>query len=258
MDAAWLDAVASSPWLLVVLFVLVVGDAFLVVLPSETLVVALGALAASTGEPSLWLVVPIAAVGAVIGDSLCAGIGRAVGTERWAWQRHDRVARAIGRARRLVMRRPAVLIFTARYIPFARIAVNLTVGAARLPWRRFLPLSALAGTAWALYNVAIGAFFGAVFSDSPWIAILVSVPVAIVVGVAIDLVVSRRSAYAGVMSSDEKPGAASEETKRKFREALDRKKKSAQDRPAHLDGESAVHEAHGRADLKREFRRKSG
>lgn len=258
MDAAWLDAVASSPWLLVVLFALVVGDAFLVVLPSETLVVAIGALAASTGEPSLWLVVPIAAVGAVVGDSLCVGIGRAVGTQRWAWQRRGRVSRATARARELVMRRPAALVFTARYIPFARIAVNLTVGASRLAWRRFLPLSALAGLAWALYNVAIGAFLGTVFSDAPWIAILVSVPVAVVVGVAIDLVVSRRAAYAGVMSSDEKPGAASEETKRKFREALDRKKQSAQDRPAHLDGESAVHEAHGRADLKREFRRKSG
>jgi|GEM_PF-303924 len=258
MDAAWLDAVASSPWLLVALFLLVVGDAFLVVLPSETLVVALGALAASTGQPSLWLVVPIAAVGAVIGDTLCVAIGRGVGTDRWAWQRRGRVARALERSHRLVLHRPAVLIFTARYIPFARIAVNLTVGAARLPWRRFLPLSALAGTAWALYNVAIGAFFGSVFADAPWLAIAVSVPVAIVVGVGIDLVVSRRAAYAGGMSSDEKPGAASEETKRKFREALDRKKQNAQDRPAHLDGESAVHEAHGRADQKREFRRKSG
>jgi hypothetical protein len=60
------------------------------------------------------------------------------------------------------------------------------------------------------------------------------------------------------MSSDDKPGAASEETKRKFREALERKKQQAHDRPAHLDGESSVHEAHGRAERKREFRRKSG
>ncbi len=60
------------------------------------------------------------------------------------------------------------------------------------------------------------------------------------------------------MSSDDKPGAASEETKRKFREALERKKQQAQDRPAHLDGESSVHEAQGKAGGKREFRRKSG
>jgi len=60
------------------------------------------------------------------------------------------------------------------------------------------------------------------------------------------------------MSTDDKPGAASEETKRKFREALERKKQQSQNRPAHLDGESAVHEAQGKAGGKREFRRKSG
>ncbi|TPX03095.1 hypothetical protein FJ656_19005, partial [Schumannella luteola] len=116
MDA-WLEAVTVSPWLLVVLFALVVGDAFLVVLPSETFVVALGALAAATGHPSLWLVVPVAAVGAVVGDSACVAIGRAVGTERWGWQRRGRVGRAIARARGLVLRRPATLVLTARYIP---------------------------------------------------------------------------------------------------------------------------------------------
>ncbi len=60
------------------------------------------------------------------------------------------------------------------------------------------------------------------------------------------------------MSSDEKPDAASEDMKRKFREALDRKKKQSQDRPGHLEADGAVHEAHSRAGGKREFRRKSG
>ncbi|MFT4030511.1 MAG: DUF5302 domain-containing protein [Protaetiibacter sp.] len=60
------------------------------------------------------------------------------------------------------------------------------------------------------------------------------------------------------MSSDEKPAAASEDVKRKFREALERKRQQSHDRPAHLDGESAVHERHERAGGKREFRRKSG
>ncbi|PZQ88335.1 MAG: hypothetical protein DI534_12860 [Leifsonia xyli] len=257
MDA-WLEAVAASPWLLPVLFALVVGDAFLVVLPSETFVVTLGALAAATGQPSLWLVVPVAALGAVVGDSACVAIGRAVGTERWAWQRGPRVGGAIARARRLVLRSPAMLIFTARYIPFARIAVNLSVGAARLPWRRFLPLSALAGTAWALYNVSIGALFGVIFADTPWLAIVVSIPVAIIVGAGIDLIFRRRAAYADDMTSDEKPDAASEETKRKFREALERKKQQQHDRPGHLNGEGAVQEAHNKAGGKREFRRKSG
>jgi hypothetical protein len=52
--------------------------------------------------------------------------------------------------------------------------------------------------------------------------------------------------------------SASEETKRKFREALERKKQNTQNRPGQLSGESAIHGTHGAAGNKREFRRKSG
>jgi hypothetical protein len=52
---------------------------------------------------------------------------------------------------------------------------------------------------------------------------------------------------------------ASEETKRKFREALERKKQRAEGRGTdHLDGESSIHSAHGPETHQREFRRKSG
>lgn len=185
---------AASPWIYPVLFGLVVADAFLVVLPSEMLVVALGSLAAASGEPSLLLIVPIAAAGAVVGDALCFLIGRRIGIDRWAWQRRGRIAVALHRAQALVLTRPAVLVFTARYIPYARIAVNLSAGAVGLPLRRFLPLAAAAGTCWALYNVAVGTIFGAVVPGNPLLAMALSVVVAIVVGITVDLVVQRLTA----------------------------------------------------------------
>jgi membrane-associated protein len=184
-------ALAESPWLYVALFARVVGDAFLVILPSETVVVGLGALAAATGHPWVLLLIPVAAAGALLGDSLLFLIGRRIGIDRWAWQRRGRVASALSRARATVLLRPAVLIFTARYIPYARIAVNLSAGAAGLPVGRFLPLAAAAGTAWAIYNVTIGALFGRALPDSPLLAISISVAVAIVLGISIDLVVQR-------------------------------------------------------------------
>lgn len=190
---AWLLSIAGSPWIYAALFLLVVADAFLVVLPSETLVVALGALAAAGGEPSVLLLVPVAAVGALVGDSLCYLIGTRIGIDRWAWQRRGRVAAALARARATVLSRPAVLIFTARYIPYARIAVNLSAGAAGLPVRRFLPLAAAAGTAWAIYNVAVGAAFGTALPGSPLLAIALSVAVAVVLGITVDLVTQRLS-----------------------------------------------------------------
>ncbi|HWM33954.1 MAG TPA: DUF5302 domain-containing protein [Pseudolysinimonas sp.] len=54
------------------------------------------------------------------------------------------------------------------------------------------------------------------------------------------------------------PEQSADETKRKFREALERKKQAQQNRPGHLDAGSAVQSAHGKAGGKREFRRKSG
>lgn len=191
MSADALVQLAASPWLLPALFALVVGDAFLVVLPSETLVVALGALAATTGHPNPLLVIPVAALGAVLGDLACYGIGRAGGLERWAWQRKPRVAAAIERVRRTVGRRTAVLVFTARYVPFARIAVNLAAGAVRIPLGRYLPLSAAAGLAWAVFNTAMGAVVGAAFADQPLLALAISVPVAILAGLAVDALVRR-------------------------------------------------------------------
>ena len=190
----WFVALAGSPWLFAALFGLVVLDAFLVIVPSETAVVALGALAGSTGVPSLALLIPVAAIGAIVGDSLCFGIGRAVGVDRWRWQRGPRISRALARVRDAVLVRPAVLIFTARYIPFARIAVNLTAGAVGLEYRRFLPLSAAAGTAWALYNVGVGLAVGAVLRDNPVVAIIVSIVIAVGLGMLVDTIINRVSA----------------------------------------------------------------
>ncbi|QNG19264.1 DUF5302 domain-containing protein [Rhodococcus triatomae] len=50
----------------------------------------------------------------------------------------------------------------------------------------------------------------------------------------------------------------SEETKRKFLEALERKNRHAAGGTDHLDSKAKVDHPHGPADHKREFRRKSG
>ena len=214
----WLDALLGSWWLYPALYGLVVADAFLVVIPGEVAVAALGALAASTGTPSFWLLIPVAAAGALTGDLACYGIGRWVGIDRWRWQREGRTGAAIARVRDVVLRRPAALIFTARYIPFARIAVNLSVGAAKLPLSRYLVLAAIAGIGWALYQVGVGTIFGTVFRDQPILAVLCSIVVAVTLGLVVDRIVAaiqvaraRRSARASTAEiSEPAPGSTPE------------------------------------------------
>lgn len=199
----WLIAAADSPWLGFALFGLVVLDAFFVIVPSETAVVALGSLALSTGSPSVAVVLLAAGAGAVVGDSACYLIGRLVAVRPPT--RPRLLAAAFQRAESLLQRRAAVLILTARYVPFARIAVNLTAGATRFPYRRFLPLSILAGAGWALFNVVVGASVGAWLGNDPLLAVAVSVLTAICLGVAVDYAAGRISARRAVR----RPGGAS-------------------------------------------------
>ncbi len=187
-----LTAVAQSAWALPLLFALVLGDAFLVVLPGEAAVTALGALAVSQGEPSLAAIVLVAAAAALSGDAACYLLGRTIGLQRWRWMRAQRAQAAFTWARLRLERRAALVLFTARFIPFARLAVNLTAGATRLAAPRYLAVAGLAALAWALYQALIGALVAALLPGGPVVAVVVSVALAIGLGLAVDAVLARR------------------------------------------------------------------
>ncbi|MFF1541280.1 DedA family protein [Microbacterium sp. NPDC058269] len=189
MPTDLLTASLASPWSLAVMSLLIVGDAFFVVVPGEVAVTALGAIAATTGSPPLWAVVVCAAVAATIGDACCYLIGRSVGTERWRWMRTPRVQQALTWARHRLDRGMATVLFTARFVPFARLAINLVAGASRVPLPRYLALVALAATGWALYQAAVGAAVAAILPGGPLVAVPVSIVLAIGLGVLIDLCV---------------------------------------------------------------------
>lgn len=185
-----LDAVLTGPWGLALMALLVVGDAFFVVVPGEIAVTALGALAVSHGSPALWAVVLCAAAAAAVGDVACYLIGRGVGVERWRWMRTRRVRAALEWARGRLDRGTATVLFTARFVPFARLAVNLVAGASRIHPPRYLGLVVLAATGWAAYQAAIGAAIAAIVPGGPLVAIVVSVALAVGIGLLIDVAVT--------------------------------------------------------------------
>ncbi|WP_203137294.1 DedA family protein [Microbacterium sp. JZ31] len=190
MDAitALLTDAIASPLMPLVVFAACVIDGFFPPVPSETSVVAAGALALSTGADPLTLAVVIAAAaaGAFTGDSLAYLIGRRIGTDRYAWMRRPAVRRTLGWAARQLERRPATLILTARYVPVGRVAVNTMAGATRMPYRRFAPLSAVAALSWAIVCLLISLVASAWFGHNPIAAAVAAAAISIVLGVAVD------------------------------------------------------------------------
>ena len=183
----------SSPWLYLAMFVVAVVDGFFPPVPSETVLVAAAAVAASTGGPDLALLGVVAAAGAVVGDNIAFAIGRRTGTTRFAWMRRPRVAGAFAWAGTALEKRGAGLILGARFIPVGRVAVNLSAGALRYPWRRFALLTVAAGLCWSAYSIAIGLLAGAWLKDQPLLSAVFGVVLALAIGLVVDRVAARRT-----------------------------------------------------------------
>ena len=157
---AFTTSTAATPWIYLLVFALVTLDGFFPPVPGETVLVAVAALSASTGDPALiWIVAAGAAgaAGAIAGDSIAYAIGSRLGRPGRPERRsRPRVARAVERARAELHRRPVTLLATARYIPVERVVVNVTAGLVRYPVRRFLPITAIAGAGWSAFVSTLG------------------------------------------------------------------------------------------------------
>jgi len=212
---------AASPFVLIVVLLLVAVDGFFPPMPSEPVVVAVAAIGVATGSPNPWAVLLVAAIGSFIGDNLAFSAGRRLDLDRFRCTRGPKVARLLARARGALDRRAASVILTARFVPVGRVAVNVMAGSSGFPRRRFVPLSAISGATWAGYSVLVGVFAGAWLRDQPVLGALVAVAVALAGGLGIDLVIrkvhgsrsSARSTAAIALTSMRAPGTPNPATR---------------------------------------------
>lgn len=201
----FIEAHADEPWALLVIGVCTVIDGIFPPIPSESLVVGLAAISASTGVPPWWALALVAAGAAWIGDNLAYLIGRAIGV-RWLTRRLPRLSRALDRAEHQLKRRGAMIIIVARFIPGGRVAVNLTCGASVFAHRRFMVLTIISAVSWAAYSVGLGTVAGAWLHDNPILAATIGVVMAVVLGIGIDQVLQRVFPY---RPDDERTGPSS-------------------------------------------------
>ncbi|GGR03401.1 VTT domain-containing protein [Streptomyces netropsis] len=183
-----LGALATTPWIYVIVGLSVLLDVFLPVLPSGVLVITAATAAAGTaadaaadaarghaGFADMLALVMCAATASVLGDLVAY---------RLAWRGGDRFDRAISRSRRLtaaqaklgtaLLRGGGPLVVLARFAPAGRSVVSLGAGVMHRRVAEFLPWSALAGLTWAAYSVSLG-YFGGQWLGATWLGTAVSV-----------------------------------------------------------------------------------
>lgn len=82
---------------------------------------------------------------------------------------------ALAVASRALARRGWLYIFTGRFVPVGRAAVNLTAGVVGYPRARFIPTVALASVLWAGYYAALGVGAGHALRDRPLLAAAIGI-----------------------------------------------------------------------------------
>ncbi|MGO2552765.1 DedA family protein [Glutamicibacter arilaitensis] len=181
---------ASAWWILPLLFLFCMIDAIFPVVPSESFLVSLAAVGVHTGVPNLVLIGLLGAGGALLGDQITFAIGRKIGSRGFKWMRGKRAQRVLKYAEKKLATSGALLIFTARYIPIGRVAVNLTAGATGFSHKRFTIFDTIGVLTWAAYSISIGAMAGNWMHDNKLLGIIVSIVIAVVLGFIIDRIVS--------------------------------------------------------------------
>ena len=125
-------------------------------IPGEVAVI-LGGVLASRAPFSLAGILAASVAGPTAGDSIGYFIGRRYGEN----VSHRRVKHRWARAQHWIRTKGAPAVFFGRFVAFLRSFIPPAAGAARLPYRRFLPRNAAAGILWGTGSALLG-YFGAV------------------------------------------------------------------------------------------------
>ena len=180
------EYVTDNPWTYAVVFSISAVDAFFPLVPSETVVIAAGTIAAG-GDLVIYAIVPAAALGAFAGDNVSYFLGDRIGepaAERLLSGEHGR--RRLRWAKRTLDRQGAPIIVAARFVPGGRTATTFASGMLDLTWRRFAVYDAIGATVWAFYAGMIGFLGGSAFRDELWKALALAFGLALLLAVAIE------------------------------------------------------------------------
>jgi membrane protein DedA with SNARE-associated domain len=199
-------AAAESYWIYFWLFAMSLIDAVFPLVPSETIVIATSTLWKQTGSPLLPLIWLCAAAGAWCGDQLTYLIGSRIHIRSFRLFRGPKGQRTLDWAEHALKHRGAAFIIAARFIPFGRVAVNLSAGALGFNHRRFMVIDAIAVSIWATYGVLIGITAAEIFENN----LLVSIVVGVAGGLALGWLVDRILARFGVKVPDADEAPAEE------------------------------------------------
>src|SRR5246127_3845355 len=131
-------------------------------LPGETILVLAAIYAATEPSFNIWVVIGVAAFGAIVDDNAGYWLGLRYGYAlllRYG-ERIGMFEARIKLGQYLYLKHGAKVVFLGRFVALLRIVAAFLAGVNRMPWRAFLIANASGGIIWAAVFGIGGYFFG--------------------------------------------------------------------------------------------------
>ena len=156
---------AMGPWLYVVLFLIIFCETGLVVmpfLPGDSLLFAVGAIAAADGSPiNVVLTILLLIAAGVLGDAVNYAIGKRMGPavfkredSRWLSKRH------LEKTHAFYERHGGKTIINARFAPIIRTFAPFVAGIGKMTYARFALFNVTGAILWVCTFIIAGYAFG--------------------------------------------------------------------------------------------------
>lgn len=186
--------------LYIVLCLIIFAETGLVVtpfLPGDSLLFALGAIAANAGSPiNLPLVTVLLIAAAVLGDAVNYWVGYRLGPKVFTRENSRLLNKKhLLRAQEFYEKYGGKTIILARFVPIVRTFAPFVAGIGKMGYAKFAIYNVVGGVAWVLICILAGYFFGTwSFVQKRFEVVIVAIVVISVLPMVIEFMRARRAA----------------------------------------------------------------
>ena len=155
--------ITFGPWTYLILFGIIFAETGLVVtpfLPGDSLLFAVGALAAATGVLNIYVVILLLIIAAIVGDSVNYSVGKYIGPRVFKERMRLIKKEHLDKTHAFYEKHGGKTIILARFVPIIRTFAPFVAGVGSMTYSKFILFNMVGALVWVPLFSFAGYFFG--------------------------------------------------------------------------------------------------
>lgn len=152
-----------GPWFYIIMFLIIFCETGLIVtpfLPGDSLLFALGALAAMEDGLNLWILLGSLTIAGIVGDTVNYHVGKYLGPKVFEGNSRIFKKKYLDDTHAFYEKWGAFTVVAARFAPIVRTFAPFVAGIGAMEYKKFISYNIIGAVAWVFIFILAGYFFG--------------------------------------------------------------------------------------------------